>query len=557
MTIKDRFANLETKHDVAALLNISVEELNYIYGGRLISSYYCQFELPKKKGGFRTINYPTGRLRYLLNKLSIILTELYDETTYYNNISHGYIRNKSIKTNAEVHFGNPFLLNIDLKDFFDTITYSRIKGLFIKGFNVGQKAANVLSLFICYKGVLPQGSPCSPVISNMICKRLDKELYQFGSLHKLKITRYVDDISISAKDQYTFSKVFENNEITTKFENIITNNGFTINEDKIRASYTNQKKEVTGLIINEKINVPRKYVRNLRSQIHNAKCFSDSQKNQVFDELYGRVSYIRHIKSKNDPIFIKYALEFNNLYNYKYFQVDEETLDYKQYIFNRVLLIARDVKIENTILKHSGNGTGFYLKYDENYYIVTCYHVIKNELKNFLSFGFYSIKREKMEEVFNFSFSKDSDRIDEFRKYSEDDIVLLRLDYKPEYFFEIEDNLEDSSIISSEVKAIGFPEYVFNSIKPDQASIIDMSISAEKMTTYNTSDKSISIVGVNVNIPHGVSGGPVINKENKVIGIASNGTSYDDLSRGKFYKPGFISAQRIKDILNNKNEINY
>ena len=126
MNIREKFKALNSKEDVADLLQISIKFLNVIVGGKRISNYYEVFEIPKKNGKYRKIAAPSGDLLVVLDKLKPLLNELYEVSIKRNHISHGFIPGKSIKSNAEIHFGNKFLLNVDLKDFFPSISYGRV-----------------------------------------------------------------------------------------------------------------------------------------------------------------------------------------------------------------------------------------------------------------------------------------------------------------------------------------------------------------------------------------------------------------------------------------------
>ncbi len=549
VTSRDIFKKLDTKADVAVLLGISVTELNAIYGRHRISSYYETFSIPKKNGGTRLISSPTRSLKYVLIKFSDILTELYNEGNVNNKIAHGFVQHKSIITNAKAHFGHKYLLNLDLVDFFPSITFSRVRGLFMKGLGVGYEAANIMAMLTCYNGCLPQGSPCSPIISNMICRNLDKSLNAFSKKHRIKITRYADDITVSSNDSFTFSKVFNQEELASEFVDLIESNGFKINDEKTRVSYPSNKKEVTGLVINRKINVPRRFVRELRAILHKTSFISDEEKKENFKKIYGRVSYLRQIKSKDDPVFIKYALMFNEVYKGTFFNVNAEKSDITKYVHNRVVLIGYDSGTGSNIIPNVGNGTGFYLKHNNSYYIVTCYHVIHNAIKECSSFRILNIKDNDLKPVLEYTYNDYYNNLDELRRFVDKDLLIFKIKNTPDYYFEV--NLSDDLPIlnvSDQVRASGFHSFVFNVPNRNQLSIIDMSISSLNISANNAVGKT-TIVGVNINIPHGISGGPMLDSNLKLIGIASNGMSYYDEAKGSQFKPGFISLSVLLESL--------
>lgn len=545
MTIREKFSSLRTKEDVAMLLDIKISMLNYMIGKRRISSYYKSFQIIKKNGKMRDISAPNKELMKVQKQLSIYLNALYDESVKSNAISHGFRKYMSIKTNATRHFGSTYLLNIDLEDFFDTINYSRIKALFVKGFNVGDESAKILSLILCYNGRLPQGSPCSPIISNMICKRLDSDLYNFGRKYRLRVTRYADDITISATDQSSFNNAYYWDNISDELQNIIKSNGFSINNSKTRASFPKQRKEVTGLIINEKLNVRRSFVRYLRAQIHELSSLSLTERRQYMNEIRGKIEFISQIKGKDDSVYIRYADRYNKLFDEEYFDIQEDRLDTVTYIKRRLRVVGFDLKVNGEILKDAGNGTSFIVKLGTDYYYVSCYHVIEKSIDECCAFRFYNLDEEfvlEKEMGFNYYY----DRMEELCKFNSEDFFLIKLDYIPKYYFEIENQENLIYNFGVKVQICGYPS--FNFLNNDNYSRYENIISSSKLNCYNTS-KSIEIIGVNNNIPHGVSGGPVLNDRMKIIGIASNGVDYHYENRGKVIKPGFIPISRLIELV--------
>jgi retron-type reverse transcriptase len=156
---------------------------------------YKTFTVPKKSGGVRTISAPCPELKLLQRRLSDGLQSCWDEINTDKKmtkpISHGFRKGASIFTNASIHRGRRFVFNVDIKDFFDTINFGRVYGFFIKNkdFALTESVAKVLAAIACHDGKLPQGSPCSPVISNLIGQILDIRLAQLAHKYECSYCR--------------------------------------------------------------------------------------------------------------------------------------------------------------------------------------------------------------------------------------------------------------------------------------------------------------------------------------------------------------------------------
>lgn len=207
-------------------------------------------------------------------------------------------------------------------------------------FNFNENVATLLAQLCCHDKALPQGAPTSPVLSNMICARLDRELRGLAKKHRSTYTRYADDITFSTNSkafnrdiaEYSFD---EDEEMTlllgAKLQGIIEKNGFTVNPDKTRISINGKRKSVTGLIVNEKLNVPRSYVRKVRSMLYawerfglekaQAEYFSRYDlKNRLLNDrrsykaiVKGKIDYLGLVRGRNDYIFNKFYNRYNRL----------------------------------------------------------------------------------------------------------------------------------------------------------------------------------------------------------------------------------------------------
>lgn len=289
---------------------------------------YRRFTVAKRKGGMRTIEAPEYRLKDIHRTLNIGLQAIYANNT--NPAVHGFVKKQEesefsspIVCNALPHVGKDFLLNVDLADFFPSIPAFRIKQLFISDrFGFNEQTANTLTLLTTYNGHLPQGAPTSPIISNFICEQMDWELGKLAANRKWTYTRYADDLTFSSDDAFT-------DESIELIRAIIVANQFIINEKKLRRKGKGRRKEVTGLIVNEKVNVNREFVRSVRAMLHDleingltsatAHHFKNSPVVQANDQyvfiqrLRGYISFIGQVRGKGDPIFNRFHEKLQEL----------------------------------------------------------------------------------------------------------------------------------------------------------------------------------------------------------------------------------------------------
>ena len=309
--IKSKFYGLKSRNNIAGLLNIKLQRLTYLLYVQSEYKKYTEFEIRKRKGGVRTILAPVTQLKYLQKSLNSFL-----QICYENKISaHGFIKGKSIITNAEKHIKKKNILNVDIKDFFPSINFGRVRGLFLNApFNFSNAVASMLAQICCVHNQLPQGSPSSPIISNMICRRLDTKLMKLAQRYYCTYTRYADDITFS-NNKY---RLPEN--LSDEISKIIREEGFEVNEAKIRNQTRIRRQEVTGLTVNEKVNINRKYIRKVRAILHSwetegyenaaKKYFNKYDRHRLnipnlSNSIAGKIEFIGSIRGKQDSIYIK------------------------------------------------------------------------------------------------------------------------------------------------------------------------------------------------------------------------------------------------------------
>jgi len=318
-----KFLEVETDRELASVLSTAYKTLKYnLY--KVHDEYkYEVFEIKKRNGGIRRICAPISGIKRLQRNLAIILNHLHSPKF----CVHGYVKERSIITNAKSHINKRIVVNIDLKDFFPSINFGRVRGLFMSyPFNFDSKVSTVLAQICCFDGCLPQGAPSSPMLSNYICYSLDNQLLRLARECKVNYSRYADDITFSTNLKELPSEIGTIKESTLflsdRLTYIIEDNGFAVNREKIRFAFKSNRQEVTGLIVNKRINLNRKYIRHVRAMIHawekygidNAAIehfqkynFKNKKVNNYshsfINELSGKIGYIGHVKGKENSVY--------------------------------------------------------------------------------------------------------------------------------------------------------------------------------------------------------------------------------------------------------------
>ena len=192
--LRSKFFAVKTVRDIARLLDVKYNDLIYFLYRTNQKRRYSSFDIKKKNGKIRKISAPSPNIKILQQKLNQVLQAVYSPKPSV----HGFVNQRSVVTNATKHIGKKYVFNIDLKDFFPTINFGRVRGMFMgKPYNLPQKVSTVLAHLCCHDRELPQGAPTSPIISNMICGKLDSQLQQLASKYRCTYSRYADDMTFS------------------------------------------------------------------------------------------------------------------------------------------------------------------------------------------------------------------------------------------------------------------------------------------------------------------------------------------------------------------------
>lgn len=267
----------------------SWEKKSFIYLYRSLNRQYFEFSIPKKSGEERKICAPSKQLKLVQKKIAQILELFYTP----NENCHGFAKERSIISNAEIHTNKTYVLNIDLQDFFPSIKANHIvENLKNEPFNFNNEMANIIARIACKDGGLPQGSPMSPMVSNICCEKLDSDLKDFSVKHKLSYSRYADDITFSG-----YRRIFNDKFFSELGKIIGRKNNFRIKKTKTRIQKRNNRQEVTGVVVNDKLNVNRTYVRNLRALIHHFKMGKAEKNAQAV--IMGKLEFLKMVKGKD------------------------------------------------------------------------------------------------------------------------------------------------------------------------------------------------------------------------------------------------------------------
>ena len=301
--IRKEFPKVRTQEDLLALLNkiklillgsvnedtckpLTISSLNYYKNVKVsLRHRYHLFNIKKKSGKLRQICAPVEGLKIFQSCLREIFNAYYEPSP---NVC-GFVNGRSIADGAKRHIGKNYVLNIDLKDFFDSIEYHRVKAMLCCApFNLRDNRDSTQSLpfvianlcctpktvtrvdkegkeYECRRSVLPQGAPTSPILTNLICRQLDKKLYLLAKKYHCAYSRYADDITFSAN-----KNIFKvDSEFYMELKHIVeVECRLKINEDKTRIQSRRYRQEVTGLVVNKKVNVTKRYVKQIRMWLY-------------------------------------------------------------------------------------------------------------------------------------------------------------------------------------------------------------------------------------------------------------------------------------------------
>lgn len=515
-----------TLDDVAASVGLTLAQLTYWAFLADPTTLYTEFQLSKPSGGTRLIRTPVAPLKSIQRKLLALLETLYSPRV----CVHGFVKKQSIVSNAVAHSRKTYVLNVDIEEFFPSINFGRVRGALIaRPFSLTPGVATVLARLCCFNNSLPQGAPTSPIIANIVCMRLDGELSRLAKTIGCKYTRYADDLTFSTHKRdfppalaVPISPPYGTEAaVGPTLRSVIEANGFRVNGKKVRLFGRRVSQRVTGLTVNEKPNVQRRFIRQIRGMIHAWERFglqaaevehltkyfrrhrSPLRKAPKYDSiLRGKLLYLSMVRGPSDPTFVSFAKRCRKLDPLMF----QGILDLEDSIDRNVWVL----ECQSTYRQ----GTGFFLA---NVGFVTCYHVLGTD-----TLAFHPSDPSK---TFKTSILKFEEHLDlavlNIIGYPQQS-GLLRRPNQPAHY--------------DKVMASGYPNYGHgDSINKSWGNVA--TVKARQGVTY---------IVPTTGIAKGMSGGPLVDDRYRVVGVASRGA--DDLKDAAQADPDKFGAIAIKHI---------
>lgn len=382
---ENKLRHLSDAQELAAMLNelklpwyysdFRGKQLSFLADTNNIQRRCKTFRLRKKHGGYREITAPKGALRGVLQALNLVL-QTYDEPTPW---AFGFVCGRSVVDNARPHVGKRYILNLDLKDFFPTITRQQVADcLTAEPFGFSSLAAKLVSGLATVRTknneeVLAQGFATSPTLSNFICREMDKEIAGVAAAQGITFTRYADDLTFSSDVDILRPQ----GELVQQVKTIVERYGFRLNEEKTHLQRRGRRQEVTGLMVTEKVNVSRRYVREIRSLLYIWEHYGYEDACQAALKSYkqqhgktkghqhcvplnkvlgGKLDYMKMVRGANDPLYQRFESRYTSLQQRS--KRDIKEVEYKAYMGKYLSISDKDRTTSANVLPNDNTSTG-------------------------------------------------------------------------------------------------------------------------------------------------------------------------------------------------------
>jgi RNA-directed DNA polymerase len=514
--------------DFAEAIGVSVKSLYYWAYVADQASHYSLFLVPKSSGGSRSISAPHAGLRQVQRRILRFLEESFRP----RRVVHGFVKDRSVVSNAESHVGRRFVLNIDLKDFFPSINFGRVRGaLMAKPMNIPAAVATLISRISCLDNQLPQGAPTSPCLSNIVCMKLDSELLRLARALGCTYSRYADDITISTHRRHFPPELATSLHppygtmavLADPLLAIVQSNGFVVNTSKVRIYGRQASQRVTGIVVNDFANVERKFVRNIRGAIHAWERFGLTAAELQFARRYarrhrapyrtppsfkqhivGKLRFLSMVRGLADPQFIRLAKRCRKL-DPSLFQ---HALDGEEQVQRSVWVIESE--------SESSQGTGFFV---DGIGLVTCHHALASD-----SVAFHP---SRPTEKFPITILKYDSHLD---------IAILEIPAATSSSLALA--TRDDLHKNQRIQLVGYPNYGSgDSLFHEWGHFL-----------VNKVRSGVTYRVVSTKIAAGNSGGPILDEHYRVVGIAARGVKNLLSNPDEFELYAAVSVSHLREL---------
>jgi RNA-directed DNA polymerase len=500
-------SELRSADGLAVLLGFRLSRLRAFANPKAVQ-FYREFSISKRDGSSRHITAPTKDLLEVQRRITRLLGALYRPPT----CVHGFVSGRSQISNARAHRRCSWVLNVDLTDFFHSISYGRVRGMLMaRPYNVAESVATLLAGLCCFHGRLPQGAPSSPVLAKMVAAPLDRALFKLAGAHRCRYTRYADDITFSTGNKRFPSALAtrgpDNSTVVSEaLVSAIEAKHFTLNERKSRLQHKSERRSVTGVLVGAKLNLPREYIRRTRAMLHAWEKFGEDAAAKEFldrhdvkergtdnaavfrQSVQGRLGYLAAVKGHRDAVYQRLVVRGRQRIDDRY---GSETFYALPLVEDALVVIEHD----------ASQGTGFFL---EGVGLVTCAHVVTDTVK-----------------VFNWRRPSGALAAMTIAEDHTLDLAILRTAFNPRY--RLRAAATSDIEIGATIQVLGFPNW-----NPGrQLSVTDSVVfgAYPALSGHRLYSISHAIYGGN-------SGGPVLNSRGEVVGVALKGM-FQGLNEGQ------------------------
>jgi len=503
-----RLQNIRSSRELSLALGVDYAKFySFVVHRTTSDENYVSFEIPKKNGDARTIHTPKAPLKRLQRLLVPLLEELYLPPPCVT----AHTKGRGAVSNAKIHLKKKFILNIDLTSYFDSIHFKRIVGILSSPrYSLDLKVATAIAQICCYNGRLPAGAPTSGIISNIVSGPLDAKLLRLAKKYNLDYSRYVDDITFSSNSKKHINNCLSNNShhsapilkgvdiLNKRIVETVLSCGFSINTNKVFFSTKHARQQVTGITVNEKMNVPRSLIQSVRGSLHAVEKFgidaaqdayinfhrpSQNSGHSLADRVKGQIEYIGQVSGRG-PRYLKLAERSNRILPGRKLILQMPDAE--------IATIRAEYEEHQATAFHVGNG--FFLTADHAFPEYIDIELISSEQRTATATPVFRHERA--------------------------DFALFYTDVDWAVALPALEIGSHQPKLGDKLRVFGFPNYgIGNSISIINAEVIAYST----RMLHRRYD-------VSVRLEHGASGGPALSPQGKVVGLVHGGPAADDSS---------------------------